>query len=71
MNLEYKERVIILPLYFEFVANPPYCGDGPVGVVFNLFTETFDMYVHGAGVAYILIAPDVVQKLFPGEYLVG
>ena len=28
------------------------------------------MYVNGAGIADIVIAPDVVQKLFPRKYLV-
>ena len=28
------------------------------------------MYVHGAGVANVFIAPDIVEQLLPGEYLV-
>ena len=40
-------------------------------MIFDLFPETFDMYVNGAGVTDILVAPDVIQKLLSGEYLVG
>ena len=29
------------------------------------------MHVYGPGVADVLIAPDVVQKLLPGKYLIG
>ena len=39
-------------------------------VIFDFFPETFDMYVNGTCVTQIFIAPDVVQKLFPGEHLI-
>ena len=29
------------------------------------------MYVHGSGIADIFITPDMIQELFPGEYLIG
>ena len=67
------EQMIAVSWIFnlKFIADPPYSGDGPGWMILDLFTETFDMYVYGAGVADIFIAPDVIQKLFPGKYLVG
>ena len=29
------------------------------------------MYVYGSGVTDIFIAPDMIQELLPGEYLIG
>ena len=62
---------MVLSLYLEFVADAPYRGNGPVGVILDFFPQTLDMYVHGAGVADVLVAPDVIQKLLAGKYLVG
>ena len=38
---------------------------------FDLFAQTFDMDVYGAGVADVFISPDLIQKLFSRKDLVG
>src|SRR5699024_3212620 len=53
------------------VSDAPDRADGPAFAVLDLFAETLDMYVYRAGIANVLIAPDVVEKLLPGKYLVG
>ena len=37
----------------------------------QFFPQSFDMGVHSAGSALIVISPNPVQKLFPAEYLSG
>ena len=51
---------LLLQLVTEFVSDAPYGGQGPVGVILDLFPETFDMYVHGTGVSDVFVAPDMV-----------
>ena len=36
----------------------------------ELLTETFDVHIHGTGITDIFIAPDLIQKLFSGEYMI-
>ncbi len=53
--------------YLKFVSDSPYGGNGPVRIVFDLFTKTFDMNVYStAGITDVFITPDVIQKLFNG-----
>ncbi len=40
-------------------------------MVFDFFTQALYMHVYGAGVADVFIAPDVIQQLLPGKYLIG
>jgi hypothetical protein len=40
-------------------------------MIFNLLTKTLYMYIYGTGISDVLIAPDVVKKLFSGKYLIG
>lgn len=56
--------------YFEFIADAPDGADLPVGMILDLLTETFDVYIHGTGITDIFIAPDLIQELFSGEYMV-
>ena len=60
-----------LPFDLEFIADTPYRGDGPELIIFDLFAKSFDMHIHSAGIADIFIAPDMIQELFPGKYLIG
>ena len=39
-------------------------------VVFDLLTETFDMYVDRSGISDVFISPNMIQQLFPGEDLI-
>ena len=56
--------------HFKLISNAPYRSDPPVVMVLDLFTQTFDVYVYSPGVPNVFIAPDVVQKLFPGKNLI-
>ena len=40
-------------------------------MISDLLPETLDVDVHGTGVADILVAPDVVEKLLSGKHLIG
>ena len=40
-------------------------------MVFDFFSQTLDMYIHGTGITDIFIAPDLIQKLFPGKNMIG
>lgn len=40
-------------------------------MVFDFLPQPLDMDVYGAGIPNILIAPNLVKKLFPRKYLVG
>ena len=40
-------------------------------MVLDLLPETFDVHIDRAGITDVFIAPDVIQELFAGEYLVG
>ena len=39
-------------------------------VVLDFFSQAFDVNVDSTGVTDVFIAPDMIQKLFSGEYLV-
>jgi succinylglutamate desuccinylase len=39
-------------------------------MIFDLLAETLDMHIHGTGITDIFIAPDLIQKLFSGEYMI-
>ena len=58
-------------LYLKLVTHTPDGGNFPGIMILNFFPETFDVYIHGAGVPDIFIALDLIQKLFPGENMVG
>ena len=47
---------------FEFIADAPDGADLPVGMILDLLTETFDVYIHGTGITDIFIAPDLIQR---------
>ena len=49
-----------LLLYFKLVSNAPYGGKFPAIMIFDLLAQSFDMYVHGTGIADVLISPDMV-----------
>ena len=40
-------------------------------MIFDFFAQTFNVNVYSSGIANIFVAPDVVQKLLSGEYLIG
>ena len=40
-------------------------------MILDLFPEALDVDVYGAGVADVFVAPDVIQQLLSGEYLIG
>ena len=40
-------------------------------MILDLFPETLDVYVYGSGISYVLVAPDVIQKLLSCKYLIG
>ena len=40
-------------------------------MIFDFLSQSFDVYIYGTGVSDVFVAPDMVQKLFSGEYLVG
>ncbi len=39
-------------------------------MILDLFPQPLDMHIHSPGIADILIPPDLIQKLLPGEHLV-
>ena len=55
---------------FELVTDPPDSGDRPGAVFRQLFPEPLDMHIHRTGIPEILIAPDVIQKLFSRKDLI-
>ena len=58
--------------YLELIADAPDGLQTPVfGHTFQLFPKTLHMDVHGAGVAEIVEAPDLVQQLIAGVDPVG
>ena len=59
------------PLHFKLIPDSPYSSQRPFIVIFNLFTETLDMYVYSSGVTDIFITPDMIQELLPCKYLIG
>ena len=54
----------------KFVTDAPYSTDRPGRMIFDLFTQSLDMYVYGTGIADVFISPDMIQKLFSGKYLI-
>lgn len=40
------------------------------GVLFNLFPQSPDMYIHSPYIPRVIIAPDDVQKIFSAVYLI-
>ncbi len=54
----------------ELVADAPDGGNLPVRIAVQLFAETLDMDIHGAGISGEFIAPDMVEKLLSREDLV-
>lgn len=57
--------------HLEFISDAPYGGQRPICMILDLLTQAFNMDIHGAGIADIFVTPDMIQKLFSGEYLVG
>ena len=53
------------------IRDSPYSSQRPFIVIFNLFTETLDMYVYSSDVTDIFITPDMIQELLPCKYLIG
>ena len=39
-------------------------------MIFDFFTQTFDVYIYGSGIANIFISPDMVKKLLSCKYLI-
>ena len=37
----------------------------------ELLTQALHMYIHGPRITHVFITPDMIQKLFPGKYLIG
>ena len=56
---------------FKFVADTPDGGNSPVLVIVDFFTQTLDMYINGSCITNVFISPDLVKKLFTGNYMVG
>ena len=57
---------------FKFISNTPYCFKQPfVGYTLKLLTKPFYVYVNGTGVAKIIKAPDLVEKLISCKYSVA
>src|SRR5699024_961230 len=56
---------------FELIAEPPYCADvvGAFRVLFDLFPEVADMYIHDARIPVIMEVPDTIQKLVTAQDL--
>lgn len=50
----------------EFITDAPDGGKAPLWMIFDFFTQTFDMYIYGSGIANIFISPDMVKKLLSG-----
>lgn len=57
-------------MIFKLVSNTPYCGYIPFGRLGKLFAKSLDMNIYGAGISDVIVAPDMIQKLFAGKYLV-
>ena len=55
----------------ELISDTPYGGYAPGGMILDFFTQPFDVNVYCPGIADVLIAPDLVQELLPGENMVG
>ena len=68
-HLERCLSTFLLP-HFKFISNAPHGGQRPVGVILDLFPETFDMYVYGAGVSDVFVGSAMVEELLSGVYLV-
>ena len=39
-------------------------------MVVNFLTDSLYMHINGTGIAYVVISPDMVEKLFSGKNLV-
>lgn len=57
--------------HFKFIPDAPDRTDGPVLMILDFLAQALNMYVNCACIADIFIAPDMVEKLFPGKNLVG
>ena len=59
------------PLFhLEFISDPPDGGQTPGIVILDLFPQPCDMNIYRAGIPDIFIAPDMIQKLLSGKYLI-
>ena len=59
-------------LSLEIVTNSPLCVNVLrfTWIFLNLFAQTADMYIYGAHVARVLIAPDNIQQVLSAVHLV-
>ena len=55
----------------RFVSQSPDSDDLKVRIVPEPFSETVDMYVYGAFIAFRVRVPEFTHELTPGERLVG
>ena len=54
----------------QFITDAPDGGKAPLRMIFDFFTQTFDVYIYGSGIANIFISPDMVKKLFSCKDLI-